>query len=144
MVGLQNVTSFHGMATGLHGLHQQAAVAAVTISTARRQFLREKEKVAEMEQQKEDAYEAWLSTFRAARPERQQWCKNILTSKQGSTAQFGQDLFLFFNIFKYWPQEKRKGFYVDSGANHAIQLSNTYFFDVCLGWYDGCTSRSYP
>jgi hypothetical protein len=59
-----------------------------------------------------------------------------LTTKQGSPSQFGQDLFLFFNIFKYWPQEKRRGFYVDSGANHAIQLSNTYFFDVCLGWYD--------
>jgi hypothetical protein len=130
------------MTAAWHGLPQQQQQAGVAMAAlgrdhhqARRQ-LREKEKIAEMERQKEEAYDAWLSTFRAARPDRQQWCKNILTTKQGSPSQFGQDLFLFFNIFKYWPQEKRRGFYVDSGANHAIQLSNTYFFDVCLGWYD--------
>jgi hypothetical protein len=32
----------------------------------------------------------------------------------------------------------RKGFYVDSGANDAENLSNTFFFDKCLGWDGLC------
>lgn len=32
----------------------------------------------------------------------------------------------------------RKGFYVDSGANDATHLSNTLFFDKCLGWSGLC------
>jgi len=32
----------------------------------------------------------------------------------------------------------RKGFYVDSGSNHATQMSNSLFFDWCLGWNGLC------
>ena len=53
-------------------------------------------------------------------------------------SQFGQDLFTFFNYFKYWPMNGKKGFYVDSGANGAVMFSNTYFYDKCLGWTGLC------
>ena len=61
-----------------------------------------------------------------------------MKNKKGSSSQFSQDLFLFFNFFKYWPMLNITGFYLDSGANEAIHLSNTYFYDVCLGWNGIC------
>ena len=32
----------------------------------------------------------------------------------------------------------KRGVYVDSGANSAVSLSNTYFYDKCLGWEGLC------
>ena len=49
-----------------------------------------------------------------------------------------QDLFLFRNYFALLTLSGRKGFYVDSGANDARHLSNTFFFDKCLGWEGLC------
>jgi len=86
----------------------------------------------------EAKWEAWLPTFKAADPEYQSYCMTLLSEKQGSSSQFEQDLFIFFNVFKYWPMTGRKGFYVDSGANHARTLSNTFFYDKCLGWQGLC------
>lgn len=83
-------------------------------------------------------YDAWVQNFKAARPEMQNYCMDILKTQEGSTSQFGQDLFLFYNLFKYWPALNKTGFYVDSGANDATVLSNTYFYDVCLGWKGLC------
>jgi hypothetical protein len=34
--------------------------------------------------------------------------------------QHSQDIFLFQNLYKYWPMTGRKGFYVESGANDAL------------------------
>ena len=55
-------------------------------------------------------------------------------------SQFGQDLFLFRNFFRCLPGP---GAYVDVGTHHPKTLSNTYFFDVCLGWKEGvCVEAS--
>jgi FkbM family methyltransferase len=37
---------------------------------------------------------------------------------------------------------KRRGFYVDIGANAPRELSNSYFFDRCLGWRGICIEAS--
>ena len=50
----------------------------------------------------------------------------------GAAAQFGQDLFVWHNLFSRWSAVGRRGFYVDSGANHWKVRSNTLFFDKCL------------
>lgn len=42
------------------------------------------------------------------------------------------------NIFASHIIAGKPGFYVDSGANDAEALSNTLFFDVCLGWTGIC------
>ena len=87
---------------------------------------------------KECQYEQWLKTFTASDPAYQDWCFNILKTGAGSSSQFEQDIFLFMNVYKYWPMEGRVGFYVDSGANDAEQMSNTFFYDKCLGWKGLC------
>ena len=86
----------------------------------------------------EERFQSWLPTFKAADPTMQKYCMDILTTLSGSSSQFAQDVFIYWNIFKYWPMNGRKGFYVDSGANEAKFLSNTYFFDKCLGWSGLC------
>ena len=91
-----------------------------------------------------DALEAewqnWVSnsSYKARNAKYQGYCENILRTGSGSSSQFGQDVLVFFNTFKYWPMLGRTGFYVDSGANDAVTISNTYFFDVCLGWEGVC------
>lgn len=92
----------------------------------------------------EAQYGEWLAGFQAADPAYQQKCTKFLqagvwpANRDRIGSQYSQDAFLFFNIFKYWPMQGRKGFYVDSGANHATALSNTLFFDKCLGWEGLC------
>jgi hypothetical protein len=88
--------------------------------------------------QREEAYARWLQGYRAPNPKHQKYCSEILREGTGSSSQYSQDLFIFFNIFKYWPMLNMTGFYVDSGANDAKELSNTYFYDVCLGWQGLC------
>ena len=92
----------------------------------------------EIDRINEEKYTAWLKTYKAPRSSHQNYCTDILHGRRKSEAQFQQDLFLFNNIFKYWPMEGKKGFYVDSGANDAVLISNSYFFDVCLGWDGLC------
>ena len=75
----------------------------------------------------EKKYHAWLKTFKAAKPQHQEFCKRILMNVEQhlSSSQMGQDMFLFHNLYKYWPMNGRKGFYVDSGANHYKEHSNS-------------------
>lgn len=50
-------------------------------------------------------------------------------------SQFRQD----FYLYKYhFAKLKRPGNYLDVAANEPIGLSNTYFFDRCLGWAGVC------
>lgn len=49
-------------------------------------------------------------------------------------SQAWQDWFLYRNFFA----GQETGLYLDIGANDAIALSNTAFFDVCLGWKGVC------
>ena len=86
-------------------------------------------------------YSAWITSFKAANPLFQEFCvQSLLSGKAGS--QNGQDMWLFQNIFKNYTLQGRKGFYVDSGANHWKDLSNTLFYDVCLGWDGLCVEPS--
>jgi len=61
-----------------------------------------------------------------------------------SSSQWGQDYFLYANFFNDSSSESiapaltKRGFYVDVGANHPYKLSNTWFFDKCLGWQGVC------
>jgi len=82
-------------------------------------------------------YDRWLASFRATDPDYQEFCEQCLHGK-GCGSQFGQDMFLFHNFFKHWPIQGKRGFYVDSGANHYKSLSNTLFYDKCLGWQGLC------
>lgn len=87
----------------------------------------------------EEEYGRWYHSYQAADPQHQQWCKDVFTQTipQGN-GQFAQDTFVFFNLFKFWPARGKVGFYVDSGANSPQELSNTFFFDKCLGWKGLC------
>jgi hypothetical protein len=86
----------------------------------------------------EAEYAAWLKSNRAPNPKHQDFCVKTLMQQGDGASQFVQVIFVFHNVFKYWPMQGRKGFYVDSGTNDAVEFSNTYFFDVCLGWSGLC------
>jgi hypothetical protein len=77
----------------------------------------------------------WEQNFQASNPEYQDFCTNALKTLKG-TSQYAQDMWLFQNIFKTDPLKKRM--YVDSGTNDYRDISNTFFFDVCLGWEGIC------
>jgi FkbM family methyltransferase len=50
-------------------------------------------------------------------------------------SQYGQDWILFVN----WLHTRgRTGFYVESGANDPLRVSNTAFYDLCMGWQGLC------
>jgi len=82
-------------------------------------------------------YKQWMDSFKAADPAYQSMCDQALQNFKGN-GQFQQDMFVFYNIFKYWPMEGKKGFYVDSGTNDPIAGSNSLFYDKCLGWDGIC------
>lgn len=56
------------------------------------------------------------------------------------TSQFGQDAYIYRNYFA--GRARGQGFYVDVGANAPKELSNTWFFDKCLGWKGLCVEAS--
>lgn len=93
------------------------------------------------QQQQEKNYAAWLTTFKAADAAYQDYCTQVLTNStrfKDKGGQANQDIFLFQNLFKYWPMQGRKGFYVEAGANDPLYLSTSLFFDKCLGWAGLC------
>eukprot|EP01012_Entosiphon_sulcatum_P026519 TRINITY_DN31995_c0_g1_i1.p1 TRINITY_DN31995_c0_g1~~TRINITY_DN31995_c0_g1_i1.p1 ORF type:complete len:651 (+),score=85.72 TRINITY_DN31995_c0_g1_i1:37-1989(+) len=49
-------------------------------------------------------------------------------------SQHWQDWFAYKNYFK----DLKQGTYLDVGANHYETISNTYYFDRCLGWKGLC------
>jgi hypothetical protein len=53
----------------------------------------------------------------------------------GFTSQNRQDRLLFESLFR---RLGRQGVYADVAANHFKRISNTYFYDVCLGWRGLC------
>jgi hypothetical protein len=87
----------------------------------------------------------WINTqFVASDPAYQGWCVKSLLSgtdkddplKQGG--QFGQDIFAARNLFLDYAMQGTKLFYVEAGANDYKHLSNSFFFDKCLGWAGLC------
>jgi FkbM family methyltransferase len=79
--------------------------------------------------------------FQARDPKHQSWCLKVLNDANSNSnvgSQFGQDLFITRNVFASHVLHGNPGFYIDSGANDAIYLSNTFFLDVCMGWKGLC------
>ena len=61
--------------------------------------------------------------------------ENVLRgSGRPGFSQAWQDWLLYRNFFA----GQRTGLYVDIGTNDAVKISNTVFFDVCLGWTGVC------
>jgi hypothetical protein len=52
-------------------------------------------------------------------------------------SQGDQDWMVFHNFFRGM-KDPTKGVYLDIGANDAVSLSSTLFFDKCLGWKGVC------
>jgi len=99
--------------------------------------------------------EEFLSTFKAAEPEKTELCKAYLRSpakfnEQRKSfinykwwfSQYNQDWFMFVNFFHRMATNNIKGFYVESGANDPIRVSNTALLDYCLGWDGLCVEPS--
>ena len=95
-------------------------------------------------------FEERLERFEAPNPADTDWCRRAMRSGQTGPlknnnhgSQYGQDMTMFMNLFRdKEPVDPGtgfyKGFYVDSGANDFQALSNTLFFDKCLGWDGLC------
>lgn len=77
---------------------------------------------------------------RHADPEIVHRCVAMVQGRPGflghSFSQAGQDWILFQNYFSHIPYGR--GTYIDIGSNHPFIMSNTYFFDRCLGWKGLC------
>lgn len=56
---------------------------------------------------------------------------------QQYTSQFGQDHYLYTNIFKHYPNDY-VGTFVEAAAFNPVQESNSFFFEKCLGWNGIC------
>ena len=63
-------------------------------------------------------------------------CGRILRGELFSYSQAWQDWVLYHNYFR--DRKWGDGFYLDIGTNNAIVISNTFFFDKCLGWRGIC------
>lgn len=55
-------------------------------------------------------------------------------------SQFKQDHYIFVNHFS---KLDRRGVYIDLASNEPVTMSNSYFFDICLGW-DGICVEANP
>ena len=92
-----------------------------------------------LQQASSEVISTWLSTsFQAADPSFQGYCVAAMNGTGRTKADTGQDATVWRNFFAALTMQGRRGFYVDSGANHAQVLSNTHFFDRCLGWGGLC------
>ena len=56
-------------------------------------------------------------------------------SPGGYTSQFRQDKILFNTLFR---NRTHRGTYLDIASNHYKRISNSYFYDRCLGWQGVC------
>ena len=71
---------------------------------------------------------------------REQWCKAILASPHENrwhAGQFVQDHVLWASVFGMEQDFVRRTF-VDLASNEWKSLSNTFFFEACLGWSGVC------
>jgi hypothetical protein len=70
-------------------------------------------------------------------PAYQEFCKAIILGEPKSFSQAWQDWVIFHHYFSdrlTWAD----GTYLDIGANDPLWISNTLFFDKCLGWSGLC------
>ena len=72
-----------------------------------------------------------------APPECTEWL-GAAALRHNFTAQYGQDAAIYYTFFAGWLASGRKGTYVDLGASRPREISNSWFFDACLGWKGLC------
>jgi len=71
----------------------------------------------------------------SVKPQHRERCVNLLRGKAGrGWSQAWQDWMLYRNFFA----GQERGVYLDIGTNEALTISNTAFFDLCLGWEGIC------
>lgn len=70
-------------------------------------------------------------------PEFKAQCAAIMEGKTASFGQAYQDWWLYHNVFKHGTPSKHRT-YLDLGANHPFHISNSLFFEKCLGWQGIC------
>ena len=92
---------------------------------------------------REEELEVFLANFTAADPAYHDWCLDSMKGSKPAASQDTQDVFVWRNLFLDRTIRGERGFYVDSGANDYRKLSNTFFFDKCLGW-DGLCVEADP
>mmetsp|Transcript_40660 Transcript_40660/g.84637 ORF Transcript_40660/g.84637 Transcript_40660/m.84637 type:complete len:333 (-) Transcript_40660:494-1492(-) len=63
-------------------------------------------------------------------------CKDIFQGKAATFSQGWQDWMIYHNYYR--DRAWGEGFYLDIGSNDAVVISNTLFFDKCLGWQGIC------
>lgn len=97
-------------------------------------------------------------SFATKRPE---WCEELIRKPHGCPMQnpchrgrtselqtngkpgfFGQLNHDWYLWKHHWSRMSRPGLYLDVAANHAMELSNTYFLDRCLGWSGICVEAN--
>jgi FkbM family methyltransferase len=78
--------------------------------------------------------------YEAANPRFTAICKELLTKDESHpfVSQHRQDWFIYHNFYYGDRRQQGTGFYVDVGTNDAKVISNTFFFDNCLGWQGLC------
>ena len=84
-----------------------------------------------------------LTTFKAMAPQYQEWCVAAMNGTQPGNADAGRDVFIWRLLYARGLLSRGsspfyRGFYVESGANHWKDHSNTFFYDKCLGWEGLC------
>lgn len=72
-------------------------------------------------------------------PDVRAMCHALLESGHSVWSQMNQDTFVFRN---YLVSRGNAGVYVDVGAHDPLEISNTAFFDLCLGWRGLCIEMS--
>ena len=90
---------------------------------------------------RQEEWATFSRNFKAQNADYQAWCEQKLaqTGQHSSIgSQFEQDSYLIRNVFANKILKRDHGFYIDSGANDPEKMSNTLFFDVCLGWSGLC------
>lgn len=73
-----------------------------------------------------------------ATPDIVEKCVDIVEGKSRWFSQSGQDWYMYHNFFSHSMDTIKHGFYLDVGSNHPLEISNSFFFDRCLGWKGIC------
>jgi FkbM family methyltransferase len=92
---------------------------------------------ASHQQQEYDKMMADKNWFDGLSDECQDWLSSW-KSQKSFASQVGQDWWLFANLFR----GKRDGFFLDIGAYNPKTMSNSYFFEKCLGWKGICVEAN--
>jgi FkbM family methyltransferase len=72
-------------------------------------------------------------------PDVRAMCHTLVENGHSVWSQMNQDTFVFHN---YLVSRGNTGVYVDVGAHDPLEISNTAFFDLCLGWKGLCIEMS--